>query len=217
LSLFAILTVSSTSLLPLLIFVAEACVVTLCTIRIIFVAKGLKGIATALGFFEICIWLFAIGQIMQNLSNVSCYLAFAAGFTLGNYLGILIEKKLAIGTVILTAITSRNAADLVAQMQLCGYGVTCIDARGVNGPVRMVYSVIQRKELINAIALLQAFDSKAFYSVNDIKETSHGIFPVFGGHSRFGVANFLRVICSAKRMEMSTALSQTGMSVPPRL
>src|SRR5712692_12038219 len=74
--------------LPLLVFLAELCVVTIGTVRIIFVARGMKILAPILGFFEVSIWLFAIGQIMQNLTDLSCYLAFAGGFTAGNYLEI---------------------------------------------------------------------------------------------------------------------------------
>src|SRR5262245_61594352 len=84
-------------LLPGMIFLAEMCVVTLGTLRIIFVSRGQKFLAPCLGFFEIIIWLFAISQVMQHLQNVWCFLAFAAGFTIGNYFGILIEKALAMG------------------------------------------------------------------------------------------------------------------------
>src|SRR5882724_11168027 len=66
----------ATLLLPLLIFLAEVGVVTISTLRIIFVARGKKYLAPLLGTFEIVIWLYAVGQIMQNLSDVSCYLAF---------------------------------------------------------------------------------------------------------------------------------------------
>ena len=76
--------------LPLLIFVAEMCVVTISTVRIIAIARSLKALAAGLGFFEISIWLFAIGQVMSNLTDPACYAAFAGGFVLGNYLGILI-------------------------------------------------------------------------------------------------------------------------------
>ncbi|MBI1832084.1 MAG: hypothetical protein HYR84_11610, partial [Planctomycetes bacterium] len=66
-----------------MIFSAEVAVVTFGTLRIIFVARGQKIVAPILGFFEILIWLFAISQIMQNLSDWSCFVAFALGFTLG--------------------------------------------------------------------------------------------------------------------------------------
>src|SRR5437870_12238868 len=88
------------SSLPLLVFFAELCVVTLSTLRIIFLSRGMKYLAPLLGFFEITIWLFAIGQVMQNMSDLGCFLGFAAGFTLGNYLGVRIEKKLALGTAV---------------------------------------------------------------------------------------------------------------------
>src|SRR5438445_8375460 len=76
------------STLPLLVFFAETCVVTLSTVRTIFVARGWKSLAPLLGFFEVSIWLFAITQVMQNLTNLSCSIAFAGGFSLGNFLGI---------------------------------------------------------------------------------------------------------------------------------
>src|SRR5437667_5113407 len=86
--------------LPLMIFVAEVCVVTLSTMRIIFLSRGRRFLAPILGFFEIVIWLFAIGQIMRNLNSVSCYLAFAGGFTMGNFLGVFLERVLALGMVV---------------------------------------------------------------------------------------------------------------------
>jgi uncharacterized protein YebE (UPF0316 family) len=64
-------------LVPLGIFVAEMCVVTLGTLRIIFIARGRRILAPVLGFFEIMIWLFAISQIMNNLTSVWCFLAFS--------------------------------------------------------------------------------------------------------------------------------------------
>lgn len=83
--------------LPLFIFLARICDVTLDTIRIIFVSKGMRKIAPLIGFFEILIWLMAISKIMQNLDNWACYVAYAGGFATGNYFGMLVEEKLAIG------------------------------------------------------------------------------------------------------------------------
>jgi len=188
--------------LPLLVFVAEMCVVTLCTIRIIFVSRGMKGLASVLGFFEICIWLFAIGQIMQNLTNVGCYLAFAAGFTSGNYLGILIEKKLAIGTLVVRTITNRDAGDLIERLKLAGYGVTTIDAQGTTGPVKIVFTVIKRKELPNVVALVQAFDQRAFYAVDEIREAAAGVFPCGNTRRRCGISRLLRVAYPRDTIEL---------------
>jgi uncharacterized protein YebE (UPF0316 family) len=165
------------SLLPLLIFAAEICVVTICTIRIIALGRGLKVMAAVLGFFEITIWLFAIGQIMRNLADPFCYLAFAGGFTLGNYLGVVIEERLALGTVLVRLITPRDPVVLIERLKQAEYGVTTVAAEGVNGPVSVVLTVVPRKELKSVVALLRAFDPHGFHSVDDLQTATHGIFP----------------------------------------
>ena len=96
--------------LPALGFLAESRVLTLATLRTIAIARGKKLPAALLGFFEVSIWLFAIGQVMQNLSNLSCAVAFAAGFSLGNFMGILIEQKLALGNLTVQITTKRDLA-----------------------------------------------------------------------------------------------------------
>ncbi|MCK7539176.1 MAG: DUF5698 domain-containing protein [Marinilabiliales bacterium] len=61
--------------------------VSLGTLRIIFVTKGMKRVAPLVGFFEVLIWLMAISRIMQDLDNWACYIAYAAGFATGNFVG----------------------------------------------------------------------------------------------------------------------------------
>lgn len=180
--LFGFPTFDSPTFLALAIFVAELCVVTMGTIRIVFVARGMKLLAPAIGFFEITIWLFAISQIMQNLTNVSCYIAFAGGFTAGSYLGIWIPEKLALGTLVVRIITRHDPAPLIESLKSADYGVTSIGGQGTTGPVQIVFTVIKRKELPNVATIIKAFDPKAFYSVDDLHSAEQGIFP--GGRPR---------------------------------
>src|SRR6516164_4217384 len=153
-------------MLPALVFLAETCVVTLSTVRTICIGRGRKVWAALLGFFEVSIWLFAIGQIMQNLSDLGCYIAFASGFSLGNFLGIVIEKKLALGDVVVQITTKKSTRDLIEGLKAAGYGVTKLDAHGATGPVQVVFTVVKRKELDQVVLIIRGFDSKAFYSVN---------------------------------------------------
>ena len=167
----------SFSLLPILVFLAELCVVTLSTLRIIFISRGMRVLAPLVGFFEVTIWLFAIGQVMQNLHDIGCFLGFAGGFTLGNFLGMVIERWLALGTVVVRTITHRNATDLIQSLRAEHFGVTCMDAQGAKGPVKMVFTVVRRKELAVALEHIRRFDPRAFYSVDDIQDAESGIFP----------------------------------------
>lgn len=66
-------------ILPILIFCSRILDVTFGTLRIIFVSRGKKFIAPLLGFFEVLIWLIVISNIMANLNNWICYIAYAAG------------------------------------------------------------------------------------------------------------------------------------------
>ncbi|TLN28429.1 DUF2179 domain-containing protein [bacterium] len=91
-------------ILPIIIFFARVCDVTLGTIRIIFVSRGKRNIAPLLGFFEVLIWIVVIGQLVQHLQSVTSYLGYAAGFAVGNFVGMYIEDHLALGTLIVRAI-----------------------------------------------------------------------------------------------------------------
>src|SRR4029078_11993146 len=87
--------------MPLLIFLARMCDVTLGTLRNVFISKGLRNVVPVLGFFEVTSWLLSIKQIMQHLDNPLCYIAFAGGFAMGTYVGLFVEKRLAIGMQVL--------------------------------------------------------------------------------------------------------------------
>jgi uncharacterized protein YebE (UPF0316 family) len=165
------------SFLPVLVFIAETTVVTLSTVRTIFIARGKKLPAACLGFFEVSIWLFAISQIMNNLNRLDCYFAFACGFSLGNYLGVYIEQKLALGNVVVNITTRKDPRDLVDGLKSAQYGVTLLPAQGATGPVQVVLTVIKRKDLPHVEALIKRFDEKAFYAVNDLQTAAQGIRP----------------------------------------
>ena len=163
--------------LPLLIFVARIMDVTIGTLRIIFVAKGKKWLAPVCGFFEVIIWLVAIGQVMQHLNNVACYLAYGAGFAAGTFVGISIEERLAVGTLVVHIVTAREASRLSEALAAANYGVTRVEGRGANGPVTMIYTVIKRKDLPMVAAMIRDFDPKAFYAVEEVRKANEGIFP----------------------------------------
>ncbi len=95
-------------ILPLLIAIARIMDVSVGTIRLIFVSRGYKYLAPALGFVEVIIWLLAIGQIMQQLDNFMSYIGYGAGFAMGNYIGIILVEKMSIGTVVVRIIPPKK-------------------------------------------------------------------------------------------------------------
>src|ERR1044071_9222006 len=101
-------------LLPLLIFFARICDVSINTIRIIYMLGGRRYTSTILGFFESFIWLMAIRQIFQHLDNWICYIAYPAGFATGILVGMMIEVRIAHRKVIVRIITRKDVTDLLA-------------------------------------------------------------------------------------------------------
>jgi uncharacterized protein YebE (UPF0316 family) len=156
-------------LLPLSIFCLRICDVTLDTMRIIFMTKGYKNLAPIIGFFEILIWIFAISRTMQNLhTNWLCYIAYAGGFATGNYVGMLLDEKLAIGHEIIRVITKLNMGDIAGGLRTSGYGVTTVNAKGMDGDVEILYVVVNRKNLKNAIEIIQKQNPSAFFTIENV-------------------------------------------------
>jgi len=164
-------------ILPFLIFLARICDQSIGTIRILMLQRGHKLWAPVLGFFEVTIWLLAIRQIMQNLNNWVCYLAYGSGFAMGNFIGMLIEEKLAFGKLVLRIITTCHTADLAAKMRKAGYGVTQVDAKGKRGRVDLILAVIERKDLPAVTELIETHQPDAFYSIEDTRMVNAGTFP----------------------------------------
>jgi len=166
--------------LPLLIFIARVVDVSLGTLRIIFTARGRRYLAPLLGFVEVFIWIVIVSQITRQASNLLAYLAYAAGFAAGNYVGIWIENRLAIGTLIIRAILPDEgvlATDLAATLHQAGYGVTRVAGTGANGPVQLIYTVIRRKDLAQVSALIRQTHPRAFLTVEELRSVAEGIFP----------------------------------------
>jgi len=163
--------------LPLLIFVARIIDVSLGTMRIIFVSKGQRLLAPLLGFFEVFIWIIAIGQIMSNLNNFACYFAYAAGFATGNWVGMRLEEHLAMGNLIIRVIASKDGNLLVKKLNENGYGATMVEGEGSMGRVHLIYSIVKRTNLAEVIGVIEQFNPKAFFSIEDIRKVNSGIFP----------------------------------------
>jgi len=164
-------------ILPILVFLARIMDVSIGTLRIIFVAKGLKGLAALLGFFESLIWLLAVAQVMQNLTSWQTYIAFALGFASGNYVGILLEERIALGNLLIRIITRKEADQLVHVLWEEGYGVTSIDAQGETGPVKVIFSIVKRKKLSKIIAIIKKYNPQAFYTIEDMRFVTGNYLP----------------------------------------
>jgi uncharacterized protein YebE (UPF0316 family) len=178
--------------LPALIFLARIIDVSMGTIRVIFVSRGFKYLAPIVGFFEILIWLLAIGQIMKNLSNPMCYLAYAGGFAMGNFVGIHIAEKLSLGVVMIRVVTNQDATPLVDCLKAEEYGVTSVDGHGTSGQVKVIFTIVQRRDVRSVVELIKKFNPQAFYSIEEVRVVEKGVFRARKSWHNFDFSGFFR-------------------------
>lgn len=164
-------------ILPFLIFLARMSDVTLATLRNIFLSKSVKYIVPFLGFIEVLIWLLAISQIMKNLHNPVCFIAYALGYSMGIFVGIKIEERLALGLQIMRIFTQKDSSSLKAALFDHEFGVTVIDGQGSKGPVKIMLTIVKRKDIALVRSLIQEHHPDAFYSIEDIRTVNRGVFP----------------------------------------
>ncbi len=151
------------------------------TIRVIFVSRGYRYLAPFLGFFEISIWLLAISTVMRDMNDVTIYIAYAAGFATGTFVGITLEEKLSLGTVLVRVVTGRDSTDLSNALTGAGYGITTHAAEGAEGAVTILFTVVNRHDLKRVVGIIKEFNPHAFYSVEDVRHASEGVFPARQG------------------------------------
>jgi len=165
-------------ILTLIIFFARICDVTLSTLRIIYTSRGIKLLAPLIGFFEVLIWLVAMSQIINNLTNFVLYIAYAGGFAAGNFIGILMEEKMAIGTVVIRIITQKEGSELIESLKCGDYGVTYTPAQGAKGPVKIIFTIVKRKDINHVLKIVRKCNPHAFFTIEDVRSVRKGVFPL---------------------------------------
>jgi uncharacterized protein YebE (UPF0316 family) len=163
--------------LPFMIFFARICDVTVGTLRIIFVSKGMKRVAPFLGFIEVLIWIVVISQILTKANDWICYIAYASGYATGNYIGMMIEERLAMGVYLVRVFTLNDGSELVRILNGKGFGATCLKGHGMTNEVDVVETVVSRKNMDTVETLIKTFDTETFFVVEDVRSTQKGIFP----------------------------------------
>lgn len=163
---------------PLLIFVMRIADVSLATVRMLMIMRNHKLLAPLIGFFEVLIWLFAAGVAIQHLESPWHLLGYAGGFAAGNWVGLWLEGKLALGLASLQVFTPSHGAEIANRLREIGHGVTEFTGRGKDGAVGIVFSVVKRKDAREAMAVVHSLDEDAFVTLGEVSAIHYGwMFP----------------------------------------
>lgn len=163
---------------PILIFIMRIADVSLATVRMLLIIRNRRFLAPVIGFFEVFIWLFAAGVAIQHLESTWHILGYAGGFAAGNWVGLWIEEKLALGLSAMQVFTPSHGPEIAEALRGIGHGVTQFSGKGKDGAVEVIYSVVKRKDSREAMALVHAMDEDAFVTLGEVSAIQHGwMFP----------------------------------------
>ena len=184
--------------MPLMIFAARVLDVSLGTVRLVFVARGHKYLAPLIGFFEVLIWITAISQIITNLTNPVCYIGYAGGFAMGNYVGMWIAEKLSLGNAMIRVVTQKDSSELMVSLTTSNFGVTVQSGQGMQGQVSILFTVIPKRRIAEVLDKVRQFNPNAFYTVEEVASVQSGVFPARKNTNFYGITHFLSPLRKGK-------------------
>ncbi len=159
-------------------FAARALDVSLGTIRTISIIQGRTLLVFLLGFVEISIWLGVISTVLAQVRD-SPHLGvfYALGFATGNVLGIMIERRIAMGNVVIKIIARESAERLASEIRKMGFPVTEFLGRGMTGTVTELYIVCPRREFRPIMTRVGRIDPEVFYVTEPVGTLGSGKVP----------------------------------------
>jgi len=164
-------------LVYILIFFAKIIEVSLTTVRTVLITRGEKLYGSIIGFFEMIIWIYVVSTVLIGISKEPIkILIYALGFSCGNYVGCILEDKLALGLLTINAIVSEKDGEKLAKMlRTENVGVTIVEAEGLKENKKLLILHVKRKRKRQIIQLIQNSDINAVVSLMDAKT-------IYGGY-----------------------------------
>lgn len=159
------------------IFLIKVLEVTLGTVRLVLITKGEKVKGAILGVIEVFIWLALVSTVLDNVTEdpIKAVL-YALGFGVGNFLGSVLEEKLALGTSRIEIIVHKeDEMALTAALRAAGFGVTVIDGQGKDYARKILISIVKRKQVKEYVGIATTNQKNAVITVSESK-------PIYGGH-----------------------------------
>ena len=178
-------------IIPLLIVLARVTDVSLSTLRIILITKGLKKIAPIVAFGEVFVWVLVARKVLTDTPNYAQLLGYCFGYALGTYIGIMMDNKLSLGKVIVRVIVSKNCVDLEKALWSNSFGLTTVDAHGRDGEIKILFIVINRIDMDKVLNLVKEHNPTAFFTIENVQSANAGFFSKGGDEitlSRFSRA-----------------------------
>lgn len=163
--------------LYIIIFCAKIIEVSISTVRLVLINKGERLKGAILGFVEIMIWLIVVSSVLNNITEDPIkVLIYAVAFSMGNFIGVTIESKIAVGLSSIQVVVNETDGEILADvLRDESYGVTILEGRGKDDSKKnLLFIQLKRKKIPEAVKLIKLTAPQAYITVNDIKSMMGG-------------------------------------------
>jgi uncharacterized protein YebE (UPF0316 family) len=161
-------------LFPLVIYFLRTFDLTMSTLRLLTVVRGMASTAWIIGFIQALSFILGIAGVLTNLRNPLNILAYAAGFATGNVIGILIESKVAPGHSLMRIVSPERGSLISETLHDLGRGATEVSAQGQNGMVSLIYCFVPRREVKEIKDQILRLDPDVFITIENVRELRGG-------------------------------------------
>jgi uncharacterized protein YebE (UPF0316 family) len=151
----------------LAIFLLRIIGVALATVRTLIMMRGRKLLSALMGFFEVTIYVLAVGPVVNDLDNLWNLLGYGLGFSVGTLVGMLLEERLALGFATVRIMSREKSQAIAKALHEAGHGATLSWGWGREGSVRMVTATVRRKEVKPVTLLVEKIDAEAFITAEE--------------------------------------------------
>jgi len=145
-----------------IIFLSRVLDVAMGTFRVQMIVRRKKLIAGVLGFFEVLIFILIVSKVIQDIGNWLNVIAYCAGFTIGNIVGIYISEKISKEIISVGIISKDKWQGIEEKLRDEGFGVTRNVGYGKDGEVQILKVICKRNYFPKVRDIALEDDRKVF-------------------------------------------------------
>jgi len=168
----------NTLVIGFLIFLARIGDVSIGTVRTIMTVQGRSVVSFFLSIFELLIWITVVSTVIHKIKDQPILaLFYAFGYATGNVVGIAVERKIALGTIVLRVFTRTAGKQIAHRLRSLGQPVTVFRGEGMRGPVDELYIAGRRRHLRKMLDVVKQEDPAAFYITEMARDVRKAVRP----------------------------------------
>jgi uncharacterized protein YebE (UPF0316 family) len=166
-----------------LVFVGKVINNMIATVKMIMLNRGERLSAALLTLVQMTIFLVITSTVLAGMrdNNFIPVIVYVAASMIGNYLGGIIEGKIALGLSSIQVIvpqgnsTDISTADMLAEkLRDAGFAVTILDGEGSRGKRDVLLLHMKRKRIPKAKMIIRKFLANPIIVENEVKRMDGG-------------------------------------------